>query len=88
MEAKPEGGDSSIFVSYGIILSGSYSDVKRLRDLIVDFLGARMGEDGHIHQDRARMKSSLRLIYQTVSSTPLYIVREKEWRRLRDGGNG
>jgi len=77
-----ENGDSQIYISYGLILHGSYADLRKLRQLIFDFLGVEV-EDGHIHQ--RKLRTSLVLKYQTVSSSPLFVVKEREWRILKEG---
>ena len=77
-----ESGDDQIYVSYGLVLHGSYADLKKLRQLILDFLGAEV-EGEHIHQ--RKLRTSIQLIYHTVSSSPLFIVKEREWRMLRGG---
>ena len=77
-----ENGDSQVYISYGLILHGSYADLRKLRQLIFDFLGVEV-EDGHIHQ--RKLRTSLVLKYQTVSSSPLFVVKEREWRILKEG---
>jgi len=78
-----ESGDDQIYVSYGLVLHGSYADLKQLRQLILEFLGAEL-EGRHIHQ--RKLRTSVRLVYHTVSSSPLFVVKENEWRRLREIG--
>jgi len=77
-----ENGDSQMYVSYGLVLHGSYADLKKLRQLIFDFLGVEV-ESKHIHQ--RKLRTSIRLVYQTVSSSPLFMVKEREWRILKEG---
>jgi len=77
-----ENGDDQVYVSYGLVLHGSYADLKKLRQLIFDFLGVEV-ESKYIHQ--RKLRTSLVLKYQTVSSSPLFVVKEREWRILKEG---
>jgi len=77
-----ENGDDQVYVSYGLVLHGSYADLKKLRQLIFDFLGVEV-ESKYIHQ--RKLRTSIRLVYQTVSSSPLFVVKEREWRILKEG---
>jgi len=74
-----ENGDSQIYVSYGLVLHGSYADLRKLRQLILDFLGVEV-EDEHIHQ--RKLRTSLVLKYQTVSSSPLWIEKKNKIERM------
>jgi len=77
-----ENGDDQVYVSYGLVLHGSYADLKKLRQRIFDFLGVEV-ESKYIHQ--RKLRTSIRLVYQTVSSSPLFVVKEREWRILKEG---
>jgi len=77
-----ENGDDQVYLSYGLVLHGSYKDLRELRQLILDFLGAEV-EGEHIHQ--RKLRTSIRLVYQTVSSSPLFLVKQREWRTLKGG---
>ena len=77
-----ENGDDQVYVSYGLVLHGSYADLKKLRQLIFDFLGVEV-ESKYIHQ--RKLRTSIRLVYQTVSSSSLFVVKEREWRILKEG---
>jgi len=76
-----ESGDDQIYVSYGLVLHGSYGDLKKLRQLIFDFLGVEV-ESKHIHQ--RKLRTSLELKYQTVSSSPLWIEKKNKIERMEE----
>jgi len=74
-----ENGDSQVYISYGLILHGSYADLRKLRQLIFDFLGVEV-ESKYIHQ--RKLRTSLVLKYQTVSSSPLWIEKKNKIERM------
>jgi len=80
-----ENGDDQVHLSYGLVLHGSYRDLQELRRLIFDFLGVEV-EGKYIHQ--RKLRTSIRLVYQTVSSSPLFIVKERKFRILKGGESG
>jgi hypothetical protein len=67
--------DNQMQVSCGYVLYGQIGDLKRLREVILKFLGAEMMPDGHIHQ--ATPSTSIRLIYHTLSRDRLFVTKEK-----------
>jgi len=71
-----ESRDEEVYLSLGLILHGQLKDLKKIRRLIIDFLGAE-AEDDHIHQKSS--KTSICLKYQTLSSIPLFIVKQRDW---------
>ena len=74
--SQVEDGDLDIRVSMALVISGRYRDLMEIRRLVRERLGKSEGS---------------RFIHGTVSSVPLYIVKEREWRALRGleehGGN-
>ena len=79
---KEESLDDQLRVSCSYILNGRIGDIKRLRQVIFDFLGAEMSPDGHIHQ--ATPSTSIRLIYHTLSQSRLFVVKEEVWKKIGD----
>jgi hypothetical protein len=71
--------DNKISISAGFIVSGQLSDIQRLRQVILDFLGAELTPDGHITQ--AEPLTSVRLIYHTLSRSRLFVVKEDQFKR-------
>jgi hypothetical protein len=61
--------DSDHLVSLGIIVRGKYRDIQRVRDLILQ---------------SAKDTTLMRVIYGTISGDLLYIVKDEDWRRLKD----
>jgi len=74
--------DSQLFVSAAFIFTGEHGRILRLRELILKFLGATIDGVGFIKQ---KTPNSLRLVYHTISRSPLYVVKESDWRKLKEG---
>jgi hypothetical protein len=70
--------DNKLNISAGFIIAGQLGDVKRLRQVILDFLGAELAPDGYVHQ--ATPSTSVRLIYHTLSKDHLFLTKERPWR--------
>jgi hypothetical protein len=68
--------DNKISISAGFIVAGQLGDIQRLRQLILDFLGAELTADGYVHQRTP--STSVRLIYHTLSRSRLFIVKEQK----------
>jgi len=81
---KSHSRDEDVHLSVAFILCGSEREIKKLRGEILDFIGAHLDNFGVVHQNPAR--EGLRLIYHTISRQPLYVVKEIEWRKMREGG--
>ena len=67
--SKVEEGDLDIRVSMALVLTGRYRDLMEIRALVREKIGKSVGA---------------RFIHGTVSSVPLYIVKQDDWRRLKD----
>ena len=67
MSGQVEDGDLDIRVSMALVLTGRYRDLMRIRAMVREEVGKSEGA---------------RLIRGTISSVPLYIVKEQQWRRL------
>ncbi len=70
--------DDQIIVSMGLILNGQLGDLKKIRQLILDFVGAELTEEGYVRQCKP-WKTSVRWIRHQLSSKPLYLTRERPW---------
>jgi len=69
MSAQVEDGDLDIRVSMALVITGKYRDLMEIRRLVREKITKSIGA---------------RFIHGTISSVPLYIVKEREWRILRD----
>jgi hypothetical protein len=69
MTSKVEEGDLDIRVSMALVLTGRYRDLMEIRALVREKIEKSVGA---------------RFIHGTVSSVPLYIVKQDDWRRLKD----
>ena len=67
--SKVEEGDLDIRVSMALVLTGRYRDLMEIRALVREKIEKSVGA---------------RFIHGTVSSVPLYIVKQDDWRRLKD----
>ena len=67
--SQVEDGDLDIRLSMAVVLTGKYRDLLEIRRLIREKVGKSEGA---------------RFIHGTVSSVPLYIVKQDDWRRLKD----
>lgn len=67
--SQVEDGDLDIRVSMALVLTGRYRDLMEIRALVREKIGKSVGA---------------RFIHGTISSVPLYIIKEREWRMLRD----
>jgi len=74
--------DQDVYLSIGFVLHGHERDLKMVRGLILDGIGAKMDNFGIIHQDPRR--DGVRLIYHTISRQNLFIVKEKDWRKIKE----
>ena len=61
--------DADHLVSIGLVVRGKYRDIQRIRDMILE---------------KAACTELMRVIYGTISSYPLYIIKGTEWRVLKD----
>jgi hypothetical protein len=64
-----EDGDLDIRVSMALVLTGRYRDLMEIRALVREKIEKSVGA---------------RFIHGTVSSVPLYIVKQDDWRCLKD----
>jgi len=69
MSAQVEDGDLDIRVSMALVITGKYRDLMEIRRLVREKIAKSVGA---------------RFIRGTISSVPLYIVKERGWRILRD----
>ena len=69
MTSKVEEGDLDIRVSMALVLTGRYRDLMEIRALVREKIEKSVGA---------------RFIHGTVSSVPLYVVKQDDWRRLKD----
>lgn len=69
MSDQVEDGDLDIRVSMALVITGRYRDLMQIRALV---------------RDKVAKNEGARFIHGTISSVPLYIVKEREWRHLRD----
>jgi hypothetical protein len=69
MMSKVEEGDLDIRVSMALVLTGRYRDLMEIRALVREKIEKNVGA---------------RFIHGTISSVPLYIVKQDDWRRLKD----
>lgn len=69
MMSKVEEGDLDIRVSMALVLTGRYRDLMEIRALVREKIEKSVGA---------------RFIHGTISSVPLYIVKQDDWRRLKD----
>jgi hypothetical protein len=69
MTSKVEEGDLDIRVSMALVLTGRYRDLMEIRALVREKIEKNVGA---------------RFIHGTISSVPLYIVKQDDWRRLKD----
>ena len=67
--SQVEDGDLDIRVSMALVLTGRYRDLMEIRALVREKIEKSVGA---------------RFIHGTVSSVPLYIVKQDDWRRLKD----
>jgi len=67
--SKVEEGDLDIRVSMALVLTGRYRDLMGIRALV---------------REKIAKSSGARFIHGTISSVPLYIVKEPDWRYLKD----
>ncbi|MCJ7455820.1 hypothetical protein MUP07_03635 [Candidatus Bathyarchaeota archaeon] len=67
--SQVEDGDLDMRASIGLVISGRYRDLMEIRALVREKI--------------AKMQHA-RLIRGQISTVPLYIVKEREWRILRD----
>jgi hypothetical protein len=67
--SKVEEGDLDIRVSMALVLTGRYRDLMEIRALVREKIGKSVGA---------------RFIHGTISSVPLYVLKQEEWRRLKD----
>jgi hypothetical protein len=67
--SKVEEGDLDVRLSMALVITAKYRDLMDIRALVREKIGKSVGA---------------RLIHGTVSSVPLYIVKQDDWRRLKD----
>jgi hypothetical protein len=66
--SQVEDGDLDIRVSMAVVLSGKYRDLLEIRRII---------------REKITESEGARFIHGTISSVPLYIIKEREWTTLR-----
>ena len=64
-----EDGDLDMRLSMALVLTGKYRDLMEMRRLV---------------REKVAKSEGARLIRGQLSSVPLYIVKEPQWRRLKD----
>jgi hypothetical protein len=69
MMSKVEEGDLDIRVSMALVLTGRYRDLMEIRAQVREKIEKNVGA---------------RFIHGTISSVPLYIIKQDDWRRLKD----
>jgi len=69
MSGQVEDGDLDVKVSIGLVISGRYRDLMQIRAMV---------------REKVAKSEGARFIHGTISSVPLYIVKDREWRRLKD----
>jgi len=69
MSGQVEDGDLDIRVSMALVISGRYRDLMQIRALV---------------RDKVAKSDGARFIRGTISSVPLYIVKEPQFRRLKE----
>lgn len=62
-------GDLDLWVSFGFILNGSMRSFIEIRDMIEEFLDDKKGQN---------------LIHSTVAAVKLFIVKERDYERLKE----
>jgi hypothetical protein len=67
--SQVEDGDLDIHVSMTLVLTGRYRDLMEIRALVREKIEKNVGA---------------RFIHGTISSVPLYIIKQDDWRRLKD----
>ena len=67
--SQVEDGDLDIRVSMALVLTGRYRDLMEIRALVREKIEKNVGA---------------RFIHGTISSVPLYIVKERDWRWLQE----
>jgi hypothetical protein len=76
--------DDQVNLSCDFILNGRVSDLKKLRQVILDFVGATMTSEGYIHQPLEDRKTSIRIVHHSLSSEYLWAVKDRDWRILQE----
>jgi len=67
--SKVEDGDLDVHLSMALVITGKYRDLMDIRALVREKIAKTVGA---------------RFIHGTISSVPLYIVKQDDWRRLKD----
>jgi hypothetical protein len=67
--SKVEDGDLDVHLSMALVITGKYRDLMDIRALVREKIAKTIGA---------------RFIHGTISSVPLYIVKQDDWRRLKD----
>jgi len=67
--SKVEDGDLDVHLSMALVITGKYRDLMDIRALVREKIAKIVGA---------------RFIHGTISSVPLYIVKQDDWRRLKD----
>jgi hypothetical protein len=67
--SQVEDGDLDVMLSMAFVVSGKYRDLLELRRLV---------------REKIAKSVNARFIHGTISSVPLYVVKEPEFRRLRE----
>jgi hypothetical protein len=67
--SQVEDGDLDIRVSMALVLTGRYRDLMEIRALV---------------REKIAKSSGARFIHGTISSVPLYVVKQAEFKRLRE----
>lgn len=69
MSGQVEDGDLDVMLSMAFVINGKYRDLLELRRLVREKIGKSGGA---------------RFIHGTISSVPLYVVKEPDFRRLKE----
>jgi len=67
--SKVEDGDLDVHLSMALVITGKYRDLMDIRALVREKIAKTVGA---------------RFIHGTISSVPLYIVKQPEWRQLQE----
>ena len=67
--SKVEDGDLDVHLSMALVITGKYRDLMDIRALVREKIAKTVGA---------------RFIHGTISSVPLYIIKQDDWRRLKD----
>jgi len=69
MSGQVEDGDLDVKLSMALVVSGRYRDLMQIRALV---------------REKVAKSEGARFIHGTISSVPLYIIKEPDWRWLQE----